>query len=195
MTGETLLISGGLRYCRGKRFSNRKRKRKYENKIVRCRACCERSHDCSSEPGRSSRSDRNISQRGSCTQRPGGSRSDAARRCFIVPLDADAVTGQSTVLLRPTLSFVRHAFVTFLRVPPACLFESRFVHAFRSIHRSNYRATQSCRTIRESQKSGCQTRVEPAKRRNAVPEWEQSTERKQFPKWEQSAKWKQSSAS
>ena len=35
-----------------------------------------------------------ISQRRSCTQCPGGSRSDAARRCFIVPLDADAVTRQ-----------------------------------------------------------------------------------------------------
>ena len=141
----------------------------YENKIVRCRARCERGHDCSSEPRKCSRSDRNISRRRSCAQRPGCSRSDAARRCFIVPLDADAVTGQSTVLLRPTLSFVRHAFVTFLRVPPACLFESRFVHAFRSIHRSNYPATQSCRVIRESQKSSCHTRVEPAKHRNAVP--------------------------
>ena len=70
------------------------RERKHENKIVRRRACCERGHDCSSEPGRCSRSERGISQRRSCTQCPGGSRSDAARRCFIVPLDADAVTRQ-----------------------------------------------------------------------------------------------------
>ena len=36
--------------CRGKRFSNRKGKRRHEKKIVRRRACCERGHDCSSEP-------------------------------------------------------------------------------------------------------------------------------------------------
>ena len=70
------------------------RERKHENKIVRRRACCERGHDCSSEPRRCSRSERGISQRRSCTQCPGGSRSDAARRCFIVPLNADAVTRQ-----------------------------------------------------------------------------------------------------
>jgi hypothetical protein len=70
------------------------RERKHENKIVRRRACCERGHDCSSEPRRCSRSGRGISQRRSCTQCPGGSRSDAARRCFIVPLNADAVTRQ-----------------------------------------------------------------------------------------------------
>ena len=35
--------------CTGKRFSNRKGKRKHENKIVRRRACCERGHDCSSK--------------------------------------------------------------------------------------------------------------------------------------------------
>ena len=168
--------------CADKRFSNRKGKRKHEHKIVRRRACCERSHDCSSEPRRSSRSDNNISQRRSCAQRPCDSRSDAARRCFIVPLAADAVTGQSTVLLRPTLSFVRHAFITILRVPATFVFESRFVHAFRSIHRSNYPATQSCRVIRESQKSSCHTRLESAKHRNAVAKWKQSTERKQFPK-------------
>ncbi len=74
----------------------------------------------------------------------------------------------------------------------AFLFESRFVHALRSVHGSNYPATQSCRAIRESQKSSCHTRVEPAKHRNAVPEWKQSAEskqsaeRKQFPKWKQS---------
>ena len=75
---------------------------------------------------------------------------------------------------------------------PPFLFESRFVHAFGSIHRSNYPATQSCRAIRESQKSSCHTRVEPAKHRNAVPEWKQSAERKQSPKWKQSAERKQS---
>ena len=74
----------------------------------------------------------------------------------------------------------------------ACLFESRFVHALGSIHRGNYPATQSCRAIRQSQKSSCRTRVEPAKHRNAVPEWKQSAERKQFPKWKQSAERKQS---
>jgi hypothetical protein len=168
--------------CRGKRFSNRKGKRKHENKIIRRRACCERGHDCSSEPRRSSRSERNISQRRSCTQCPGGSRSDAARRCFIVPLNADAVTWQYTGLFRPTPCLVWHAFVTNLRVPAAYLFESRFVHAFGSIHRSNYPATQSRRAIPESQKSSCRTRVEPAKHRNSIPEWKQSTERKQFPK-------------
>ena len=89
------------------------------------------------------------------------------------------------------LFLVWDAFVTCLRVPAAFLFESRFVHAFRSIHGSNYPATQSCRAIRESQKSSCHTRVEPAKHRNAIPEWkqysecEQSPERKQFPKWKQ----------
>ena len=67
---------------------------KHENKIVRRRACCERGHDCSSEPRTCSRSGRGISQRRSCTQCPGGSRSDAARRCFIVPLNADAATRQ-----------------------------------------------------------------------------------------------------
>ena len=153
--------------------------RKHENKIVRRRACCERGHDCSSEPRRCSRSGRGISQRRSCTQCPGGSRSDAARRCFIVPLNADAATRQSTVLFRPTPFLVWHAFVTIFRVPAAYLFESRFVHAFRSIHRSNYPATQSCRAIRESQKSSCHARVEPAKHWNAVPVWKQSTERKQ----------------
>src|SRR6267378_1916331 len=186
--------------CIGKRFSNRKGKRKHENKIVRHRACCERGHDCSSEPRRFSRSERGISQRRSCTQCPCCSRSDASRRCFIVPLDADAVTWQQTVLFRPTPFLVWDAFVTCLRVPAAFLFESRFVHAFRSIHRSNYPATQSCRAIRESQKSSCRTRVEPAKHRNAVPEWKQSTECKQSPESKQSAerkqfpKWKQSSA-
>src|SRR4029453_7597449 len=79
--------------CTGKRFSNRKGKRRDENKIVCRRACCERGRDCSSEPRRGSRSERDISQRRSCTQCPGCSRSDAARWCFIVPLDADAVTG------------------------------------------------------------------------------------------------------
>ena len=160
--------------------SNGKGKGKHEDKIVCRRACCERGHDCSSEPRSCSRRE---SGRGSYTQCPGGSCSDAARPCFIVPLDADAVTGQSTVLLRPTLSFVRHAFVTFLRVPPACLFESRFVHAFRSIHRSNYPATQSCRAIRESQEPSSHTRVEPAKHRNPIPKWKQSTERKQSAEW------------
>ena len=168
--------------CTGKRFSNRKGKRKHENKIVRRRACCERGHDCSSEPRRCSRSDRGFSQRRSCTQCPGGSRSDAVRRCFIVPVDTDAGIRQQTVLFRPTLFLVWDAF-TIVRVPAAVLFESRFVYAFGSIHRSNYPATQSCRAIRESQKSSCHTRVEPAKHRNAVPEWKQSTERKQFPKW------------
>src|SRR5437763_13486490 len=52
--------------CTGKRFSNRKGKRKRENEIVRRRACCERGHDCSSEPRRCSRSGRGISQRRSC---------------------------------------------------------------------------------------------------------------------------------
>ena len=84
-----------------------------------------------------------------------------------------------------------------LRVPAAFLFESRFVHAFRSIHGSNYPATQSCRAIRESQKPSCHTRVEPAKHRNAVPEWKQSAERKQYseckqsPERKQFPKWKQ----
>jgi hypothetical protein len=172
-------FGGSTLDCTGKRFSNRKGKRKHENRIVRCRACCERGHDCSSKPRRCSRSDRGISQRRSCTQCPGRSRSDAARRCFIVPLDAHAVTWQQTVLFRPTPFLVRNAFVTILSVPAAFLFESTFVHAFRSIHRSNYRATRSCRAIRESQKSSCDTRLERAKHRNAVPEWEQSTARKQ----------------
>ena len=92
--------------CTGKRFSNGKGKRKHENKIVCRRACCERGHDCSSEPRSCSRSERGISRRDSYTQWPGGSCSDAARRCFIVPLDADAVIRQSTVLFRPTLSLV-----------------------------------------------------------------------------------------
>ena len=97
-------------------------------------------------------------------------------------------------------SLVWDAFVTILRVPAAFLFESRFVHAFRSIHGSNYPATQSCRAIRESQKPSCHTRVEPAKHRNSVPEWKQSTERKQSseckqsPERKQFPKWKQSSA-
>ena len=101
--------------CTRKRFSNRKGKRKHENKIVRRRPCCERDHDCSSEPRRCSRSDRGISQRRSCTQCPGRSRSDATRRCFIVPFDADAVIRQQTVLFRPTPFFVWHASVTILR--------------------------------------------------------------------------------
>src|SRR5258708_7484949 len=161
--------------CTGKRFSNRKGKRKHENKIVRRRPCCERDHDCSSEPRRCSRSDRGISQRRSCTQCPGRSRSDAARRCFIVPFDADAVIRQQTVLFRPTPFLVWHASVTILRVPAAFLFESRFVHAVRSIHGSNYPATQSSHAICESEKSNCHTRVEPAKHRNAVPQWKQSS--------------------
>ena len=173
------------------------RERKHENKIVRRRACCERGHDCSSEPRRCSRSGRGISQRRSSTQCPGGSRSYAAQRWFIVPLNADAVTRQHTVLFRPTPFLVWDAFVTCLRVSAAFLFESRFVHSFRSIHGSNYPATQPCRAIRESQKSSCPTCLEPAKHRNSVQEWKQSAEReqyseckqsperKQFPKWKQ----------
>src|SRR4051812_35110534 len=72
----------------------RERKRRYENKIVRHCACCERGHDCSSQPRKCSRSGRRISERRSCTQCPGGSRPDPARRCFIVRLNADAVTCQ-----------------------------------------------------------------------------------------------------
>src|SRR5216117_1875822 len=100
----------------------------------------------------------------------------------------------------PALSLVWDAFVTIVRVPAACLFESRFVHALRSIHVSNDPATHSCCDIRESQKSSCHTRVEPAKHRNAVPEWKQSTERKQYseckqsPEWKPFPKWKQSYA-
>ena len=155
--------------CTGKRFSNRKGK--HENKIVRRRACCQRCHDCSSEPRKCSPGDRGISQRRGCTQCPASPGSDATRRCFIVPLDADAVIRQQTVLLRPALSLVRNAFVTILRLPAAYLFESTCGHAFRSIHDSNYSATQSCRANRQSQKSSCHTRLEPAKRRNAIPEW------------------------
>jgi hypothetical protein len=80
--------------CYRQTVQQQERETKHENKIVRRRACCERGHDCSSEPGRCSRSERGISQRRGCTQCPGCSRSDAARRCFIVPLDADAVTRQ-----------------------------------------------------------------------------------------------------
>src|SRR5438874_4201090 len=80
--------------CTGKRFSNRKGKRKRENEIVRRRACCERGHDWSSEPRKRSRSDRDTSQGRGCTQCAGGSCSDAARRCFIVQPDADAVIRQ-----------------------------------------------------------------------------------------------------
>ena len=53
--------------CRGKRFSNRKEKRRHENKIVRRRACCERGHNCSSRSRKRSRSERGISQQRSCT--------------------------------------------------------------------------------------------------------------------------------
>jgi hypothetical protein len=53
--------------CRSKRFSNGKGRRKHENEIVRYRACCEHGHDCSSEPGKCSRSDRGISRRLNCT--------------------------------------------------------------------------------------------------------------------------------
>src|SRR5204863_6533686 len=108
---------------------------------------CERGHDCSREPRSCSRRE---SGRASYTQCPGGSCSDAARRCFIVPLDADAVTRQQTILLRPTLFLVWDAFVTSIRVPAAFLFKSRSVHAVRSIHGSNYSATQSCRGLRKS---------------------------------------------
>src|SRR5262249_6892061 len=80
--------------CTGKRFSDRKGKRKHENKIVCRRPCCERDHDCSSEPRRCSRSDGGISRRRSWTQRHGCSRSHAARRCFTVPLTSDAVIRQ-----------------------------------------------------------------------------------------------------
>ncbi len=85
-------------------------------------------------------------------------------------------------------------------VPAAFLFESRFVYALGSVHRSNYPATQSCRAIRESQKLSCHTRVEPAKHRNAIPEWKQSAEREQYSECQQSPerkpfpKWKQSYA-
>src|SRR5438445_11795133 len=94
---------------------------------------------------------------------------------------------------------VWHASVTILPLPTAFLFDSRFLHAFRAIHGSNYPATQSCRAIRQSQESSCHQRVEPAKHRNAVPEWKQSTERKQYSECKQSGernqftKWKQSS--
>src|SRR5256885_11303653 len=80
--------------CTGKRFSNRKGKRKRENEIMRRRACCERGHDWSSEPRKRSRSDRDTSQGRGCTQCAGGSCSDAARRGFIVQPDAHAVIRQ-----------------------------------------------------------------------------------------------------
>ena len=186
--------------CTSKRFSNRKGERKDENKIVCRRACRERGHDCSSKSRRCPRSERDFSHRRGCTQCPGGSRSNAARWCFIFPLDADAITRQSTVLFRSTLSLIRNAFVILVRVPWAVLLESSFVYAFWSIHGSNYPSTQSCCPIRESQKSSCHRRVEPAKHRNAVPEWKQSTERKQYSECKQSPerksfpKWKQSYA-
>ena len=41
--------------CTGKRFGNGKGKPKHEDKIVCRRACCERGHDCSSEPRSCSR--------------------------------------------------------------------------------------------------------------------------------------------
>ena len=179
-----------VKLCR-QTVQQQERERKHENKIVRRRACCERGHDCSSEPRKCSRSKRDSSQGRGCPQRPGCSRSDAARRCFIVPLDADAVTRQQTDLFRPTLSLLWNAFVAIVRVPAACLFESRFVHALGSIHRSNYPATQSCRGIHQPQKPNWHTCVEPAKQRNAVPESKRSTERKQFPEWKQSAECKQ----
>jgi len=70
---ETLLIFGRPTLdVQAKRFSNRKGNENMKNKIVRRRACCERGHDCSSEPRRCSRSGRGISQRRSCTQCPGG---------------------------------------------------------------------------------------------------------------------------
>jgi NAD(P)-dependent dehydrogenase (short-subunit alcohol dehydrogenase family) len=59
ITGEMLLISGGLRYIVEANGSARGKGN--ENKTVRRRACCERDHDCSSEPRRCSRSDRGIS--------------------------------------------------------------------------------------------------------------------------------------
>src|SRR5438094_7341353 len=78
----------------GQTVSNGKGKGKHENKIVCRRPCCERGHNCSSEPRSCSRSERRIARSGSYTQCPGGSCSDAARRCFIIPLDADAVIRQ-----------------------------------------------------------------------------------------------------
>jgi hypothetical protein len=165
-TAEMLLNSGGLRYIVQANGSATEGKGKHENKIVCRRTCCECGHDCSGEPRSCSRRE---SGRGSYTQCPGGSCSDAARRCRIVSLDADAVIRQQTVLFRPTLSLVWDAFVTILRVPAAHLFESTFGHAFRSIHGSNYPATQSCRANGESQKSSCRTRLESAK--HTIPEW------------------------
>ena len=147
------------------------------------RACCDRGHDCSSEPRSCSRRE---SRRASYAQCPGGSCSHAPRRCFIVPLHADAVIRQQTVLFRPKVSLVWNAFVIILRVPAACLFESTSGYAFRPIHDSNYPATQSCRANSESQKSSCHTRLEPAK--HTIPECKSSTaEREQFPERKQPA--------
>ena len=53
---------------------------------------------------------------------------------------------------------------------------------------------QYARAIHESQKSSCHKRVEPAKHRNAVPQWKQSPKCKQSSKWKQCPKWKQSSS-
>jgi len=75
-------------------IQQQEKERKHENKIVRRRACCQRGHNGSSEPRRCSGSEGDISQRPSCAQCLGGSRSDAAQRGFIVPLDADAVKWQ-----------------------------------------------------------------------------------------------------
>ena len=148
------------------------------------RSLRERSLDCSSKPWRRSSRWRRFSRGRSCTRCPGCSRSDAGRRFFIVPLHADASIRQQTALFGATPFVIWNAFVTVVRVPTALhSFESRLVHAFRSIHGRNYQTRESCRAVRESQKSSGYKRMEPAKHRSPVPEWKQSPERKQSSSW------------
>jgi len=137
-------------------------------------------HDCSSEPRRCFTQGQGdlteaqldaVPRRFTRPMRPGGVNHSARRRCGHKAVDrfiqANAI---------PRLACVRHH-------PPRTggLSIRVEVRSLVPVHtRSNYPATQSCRAIRESQKPSCHTRVEPAKHRNAVPEWKQSTERKQY---------------
>jgi hypothetical protein len=120
--------------------------------------------------------------------RPGGVSSFRSRRCGHPAVDRFIQANASSFGMRSSPSSAyRQAF----------LFESRFVHAFRSIHGSNYPATQSCRAIRESQKPSCHSvwnqRNTGTQFRNGnnlaereqYSECKQSPERKQFQKWKQ----------
>src|SRR5438477_187260 len=82
-------------------------------------------------------------------------------------------------------------FFASVRVPAACIVASRCVHTLQATTGRNDPEKATSGVNRESQKPRCHTHVEPAKHRNAVPEWKPSAEHKQYTECEQSGERKQ----